>query len=129
MAGRSYKDDNILGKLTISGIEKADSALAKNIEKLQMAHMTCDDASQVYGELLNAAQLCRHSCRLMKNKVLLKDGTLSNIPEEELEFLIDDISRIIANHRELWMKRNRIGGLESSVNKLQRILNYYKELK
>lgn len=125
----SYENDELMKKLTLNGIEKADSVLAKNIEKLRLANMSCDDASQVYSELLNAAQLCRHSCRLMKNKVLLKDGILSNIPEEELEFLIDDISRIIANHRELWIKRNRVGGLEDSVDKLQKILDYYKKLK
>ncbi|WP_372934992.1 beta-N-acetylhexosaminidase [Mariniphaga sediminis] len=126
--GQSYKEDNIFSKLTIDGIEKADLSLVKSIDKLKLANMTCDDALQVYGELMNAAELCRHSCRLMKNKMLSKDGTLNNISEAERQFLIKDMSRIIANYRELWIKRNRVGGLERSVDKLQRILYYYKDL-
>ena len=115
--------------MTINGINRADSALIANITKLNQANMICPDAPQIYGELLNAAELCRHACRVMKNKLASKDGTLGEISGEERQFLIDDISRIIANHRELWMYRNRVGGLEDSVDKLQKILKYYQDLK
>jgi len=126
---KSLKDIQSFKRLTINGINRADSALIANITKLNQANMICPDAPQIYGELLNAAELCRHACRVMKNKLASKDGTLGEISGEERQFLIDDISRIIANHRELWMYRNRVGGLEDSVDKLQKILKYYQDLK
>ena len=87
--------------------------------------MTCPDAQQVNGELLNAAMLCRHSCRVIKDKLASIDGSLNNISDEEREFLIQDITRIIANHKDLWINRDRIGGLKDSSEKLERILLYY----
>lgn len=116
-------------KLTEKSIEKADSSLAANIDKLGNASMSCSDAQLVYRELENAARLCRHSCRIMKNKVASKDGTLNGISEAERTYLIKDLTRIIAQHRELWMGRNEVGGLEESVSKLQNILKYYQGLK
>jgi hypothetical protein len=66
---------------------------------------------------------------ILRFKLNSKDGTLNNITEEERQFLVQDLSRIIAKYRELWIRRNRVGGLEESVNKLQNILQYYKDLK
>lgn len=125
---RSFREDKVLGKLTVEGIEKADSSLSANIILLSKANMACDDADQVYSELLNTAELCRHACRIMKDKVVSKDGTLNGISEEERRFLIKDISRIIAKHREIWIKRNRVGGLEESVGKIKKIQEYYQAL-
>lgn len=116
-------------KLSEKSIEKTDSSLAANIDKLCRASMSCDDAQLVYGELVNAARLSRHSCRILKNKVSSKEGTLNNLSESERQFLLRDLTKIIATHRELWMGRNRVGGLEESTAKLQRILQYYQELK
>ncbi len=113
--------------LTREGIERADSALVENMQKLNRAKMACDDASQVHGEMVNAIDLCRHACRLMKVKKLSADGSLKGIPEEERKFLIRDLSRIIANHREVWIKRNCVGGLESSVDKMESILRFYQQ--
>lgn len=126
---RSAKEDKILKKLTIKGVDQADSSLVANINKLRQAEMDCLDAQQVYGELLNATELCRHACTIMRLKLTSKDGTLNNITEEERQFLVQDLSRIIAEYRELWIGRNRVGGLEESVNKLQTILQYYKDIK
>jgi len=126
---RSLKDNANLKNLTIKGVDKADSALAANIVQLGQANMVSPDAQQVYGELLNATELCRHSCMILRFKLNSKDGTLNNITEEERQFLVQDLSRIIAKYRELWIRRNRVGGLEESVNKLQNILQYYKDLK
>ena len=64
----------------------------------------------------------------MKNKVAAGDGTLNHIPETERRFLITDLTRIIATHRDIWIGRNRVGGLEESTGKLQNILKFYQEL-
>jgi len=123
-----YKNDKYFSKLKLSAIEKVDSSLQINISKILEANMECQDAKQVSDELILAAELCRHSCKIMKNKMLSKDGTLNNITESEKQFLIRDISRIIAKHRDIWMVRNRVGGLEDSTDKLQRILLFYNNL-
>lgn len=115
-------------KLTLQSIERADSSLAANISKLTLSSMSCRDAFQVTRELVLAAELCRHACRIMKNKVAAGDGTLNHIPETERRFLITDLTRIIATHRDIWIGRNRVGGLEESTGKLQNILKFYQEL-
>ncbi len=121
--------DRFPDKLTKENISRADSALAVNVEKLNKAAMTCTDARQVQQELVNAVLLCRHACRIMRDKISSKEGTLNQITEEERQFLIDDLSKIIAVHRELWIQRNSVGGLQESTAKLQHILDYYRNLK
>jgi len=115
-------------KLTLKSIASADSSLAANIGKLTLASMSCRDAFQVTRELVLAAELCRHACRIMKNKVAAGDGTLDHITEPERRFLITDLTRIIAAYRDVWIGRNRVGGLEESTGKLQNILKFYQEL-
>lgn len=126
---KSLSQDENFRRLTIAGIERTDSSIISNINKLNKSTMECDDAEQVLGEMLNAASFCRHSCRVIKDKLVSSDGTLNNISEQEQQFLIQDISKIIADYRNLWVKRDRIGGLEPSVDEMEKILMYYEQIK
>ena len=126
---KSLAQDDNFRRLTIAGIERTDSSIISNINKLKKTTMECDDAEQVLSEMLNAASLCHHSCRVIKDKLVSGDGTLNNISEQERQFLIQDISEIIADYRNLWVKLNRIGGLEPSVDEMEKILAYYEQIK
>jgi len=125
---KSLNDDENFKRITMAGVNRADSALIVYIKRFEQTNLVCSDAERVNSELLNAAMLCRHSCRVIKDKLASNDGSLKNISNEERQFLITDISRIIANHKDLWVKRDRIGGLNDSTEKLEKILHYYQAI-
>jgi hypothetical protein len=125
---KSLSEDENFKRLTLKGLERVDSSIVANISKLNKSKMVCADADQVFGELLNAVAMYQHASRVIRDKLVSGDGTMNHISETERQFLIQDISRIIANHRELWVKRDRIGGLQSSTEKLEKILMYYQHI-
>lgn len=125
---KSLKDDDNFKKLNISSVERVDSSIIANLSNLRKSMMVCEDAKIIIDELLNAVALYKHSSRVIRDKLNSRDGSLNNISKGELQFLIQDISVIISNHKELWVKRDRIGGLESSTEEMENILSYYLTL-
>ena len=78
-------------------------------------------------EFKNAARLLEHAC---KRALLMLEGyeTEKNFPEDALKILVKDAQEIIKTHKKLWLKRNRPGGLEESIELLERfIITAYKK--
>jgi hexosaminidase len=125
---KSLSQDENFKRLTLPAMERTDSSVLCNIGKLKQTMLGSEDAMQILSELNNAADLCHHSCRVIKDKLASNDGTLNNITEAERQFLLIDISRIIVDYRELWLKRNRIGGLKDSLNEMEKIRSFYQQI-
>ena len=67
------------------------------------------------------------ACELGKVKLALLEGQRPDAAA--VRALAQDLGEIIAEHRDLWLARNRIGGLEEmSLPPLRRIAAAYREL-
>jgi hypothetical protein len=100
---------------------KALAAIDDALAPLEQARIGRPDAEQTRRELELAARMLRHSCR--RALLALRDEGL-NGPQTRRE-LADDMRGIIGEYEELWLGRNRRGGLRDSVARLQRALQDY----
>lgn len=92
--------------------------------RLDRLSLRCDDAGLVMRELQNGIRFVRHAVRLG----LLKRG-LAGQPgpalAREAEVLAHDLDGLLHEYRQLWLSRNRLGGLDKSVSRLLRLRREY----
>jgi len=104
-------------------------AYIKEIDRhLDFAEMHCKDAGLIDEELRNTCRLILHGAKLAKLKILLKAKGKNEISNRFLAEMIQDISRIMNHHRKCWLARNRPGGLEESLEGMQRLKEQYERL-
>lgn len=95
--------------------------LYKELDKVEMH---CIDARSIEAEFRNAIRLILHGVDLGLFK-------LEEYSQEEkkckLDMLITDINEIIKDYKEVWLKRNRLGGLDESIKKMEELKTQYME--
>lgn len=105
----------------LEGISVNDFTDIKNYvlaldDQLNQVQMTCKHAELYDSEFRNAIRFIVLGCNMGMIKLQLKEI-------EEMKFLIEqvieDIGFIISQHEQLWLLRNRHGGLSQSVKQLQ----------
>ena len=112
---RTYKKEDLMEY--ISSIDKA-------IEPLSKADMRAEDAPLIEKEILNAAALAKFGCKLGVAQVThgATIRQIAPIPLDERLKLADELEQIIYDFRNIWLERNRIGGLRESAGRMESIL-------
>jgi hypothetical protein len=125
-----YFPEMVVGQLFTDGItaaqvEAADAVLGGAAARLAGARPARDDGALVIDELGTAIALVRLLCRDALAR-LAGDGTLGSIPSGTRARLAEELSAITGHHRELWLARNRPGGLDDSAAWLVRLGESYR---
>jgi hexosaminidase len=125
-----YYPQLTLGRGPTSGISDTELAgvegtIGESLDALARAKPSRADGSLVLDELRAAAALVQLLCRDGRAR-LAGDGTLASIPESTRRELSHDLGTIIDEHRELWLARNRPGGLDDSVAWLAHLRDCYE---
>jgi hypothetical protein len=125
-----YYPQLTLGRGPTKGITSAElagveAAVGDALDRLGGAQIERDDGSLVVEELANAGALIALLCRDGQAR-LAGDGTLASISESTRRALAVEMRRIIDVHRELWLARNRPGGLDDSVSWLSHLRECYE---
>jgi hypothetical protein len=89
--------------------EDVESRIDAALAPLDRAQMDRPDAQLVKDELRNAADMLRYGCERGRRR--LREGRLPDRHDAAM-------NAIAADHRRLWLARNRPGGLEDSVARL-----------
>lgn len=105
----ALKKADLVDGTTREGLERSLPAIDAAMARLGQADMTCPDRDLIVAEFRNAAAILRYACH---HGIALLDGRTP--PTEELP-------AIIAEHRRLWLARNREGGLKDSAQRLERL--------
>ena len=90
--------------ITPAGLEAAEAAIDAAMRNVHASKMQREDAELIKCEFENAAAMLRFACRKARG--------------ENRRGLSDELEQIIHRHRQCWLARNRPGGLEESVGKL-----------
>ncbi len=90
------------------------------IEPLRNAIMNREDASIVCREFLNCSRIMVHAC---ERQLAIFAGDLDK--KKVRNVFANDIRRILGEHRELWIYRNRVGGLNESTKMFEKLLQSY----
>jgi hypothetical protein len=114
-------------ELNVEGLEAAEKEILSALEILKEAKPQSKDSAIIILETEQAAKLALHGIHLGIARLYAKDKATENIPKEVKSELIAELKPLIDKHRELWIIRNRPGGLDDSAGKLEKLLEYYKK--
>jgi hypothetical protein len=107
--------------LSARGLERTLAAIDDALAPLADARMPGAEGALVARELAFAADLTRAGCRLGLLR-LASDGALpGDLPKSDREPLAADLRELAERHRDIWLERNRPGGLDASVGRILRI--------
>lgn len=117
---RLLKQDG--GNVESDGIQLSDLVAAREaihavIDQLDETEMACDDADWVLREWRNTCGLMLQGCSRGIGRLRGLQGSHSFRRE-----VSQDLRRLLHEHRELWMARNREGGFAESVAPLEGLL-------
>lgn len=126
MAPQVELTDWRLNGLTAGGLEATLCYIDKVMARLPEARMQSKDADLIAEELELAANMLRHACRFGIARIENGRCAIGDLPQETRTALADDLKPIIAEHRRLWVVRNRKGGLDESAGRLESLLRAYK---
>ncbi|HHY98539.1 MAG TPA: family 20 glycosylhydrolase [Firmicutes bacterium] len=113
------------------GFDAAVAAIRSAVDTFRNSQPLCKDADIIRREFYNAARLLLHACKLGKIKLHLSSEHGGPTPEvrRKMRELSLDLAEIIDEHRELWLARNRVGGLEDvSLRNLNKLYAAYRKL-
>lgn len=111
--------------LTTTNLKATEAAIDSALLVLEQAHPQCADAEIVLAELHQAAALAKHSIHLGLARLATADHQTKSIPYAKRQELANELKPLIANHKKLWVVRNRPGGLDDSAERMQDIYDYY----
>lgn len=117
----------LVGKLTVEHFDQLEQYLAEIEARLGQPELECQDAGLVVAELRNGIHFVKHAVQLARIKKQLADGP-GTLQPELIHRQIKDLDILLHHYRQLWLQRNRPGGLEQSVSKLVRLRAEYTRL-
>lgn len=114
----------IAGKLTLEHFDNLERYISRIEAALEELVLECSDAELVTLELANGIHFIKHAVQLGRIKKQLAAGR-AEIDPALIQRQITDLDLLLHHYRQLWIRRNRLGGLEQSVRKLQRLRSEY----
>lgn len=99
----------------VATLEAIDAAMSH----LRKERMTRPDANLIREEFLLGAQMARHACQ--RGLLALRDARAPLASD-----LRQDMQEILTKYRAIWLRRNRPGGLEESVRRLEDLMMEYQ---
>lgn len=118
-------DRGVSEGITIDDLRGVEDSLAVAADRLGRARPRRPDGALVVNELRAAAALVTLLCRDASAR-LEQDGWLSSVPEGTRAELASELRPLIERHRELWLARNRAGGLDDSAAWLEHLIHCYE---
>ncbi|TRZ42332.1 beta-hexosaminidase [Robertkochia solimangrovi] len=109
-----------------NGLNAAEKEINDALGILESGAMRSKDSAQVMAEIKLAAALSLHAIHLGEARMNAPEMATKNIPQDIKQQLHDELEPLIEKYKELYVIRNRKGGLEDSVSKLQEVLDAYK---
>jgi len=110
------------------GIEMAEQQIEKAMSFAKKMKIENDENILIRDEFENAAKLLKHACT-RAYMMIERYSYGKEFSKKLISQLIKDAEQIISQHKQLWLKRNRAGGLEESTQLLEKYtVNQYREI-
>ncbi len=103
--------------ITRASLDAAQNAIDNAMAPIDSVKMDRPDANLVIDEFKNAAAMLKHACR--------RGRWLLDCQAEDRGALAAELRRVVAEHRCLWLLRNRPGGLPDSCRRMEEYLPQY----
>lgn len=119
-------DTEPLGGVTGERFAEARERISRALRRLGGASCQRADGELVTAEFQAAGELVMVLC----DDAIARcggDGTLASVPARQRLALAGAVDGLARRHRELWLARNRPGGLEESVGQLDKLSRAYRD--
>ena len=103
--------------ITKDECDDAERRLNEIVVRLGSARMDHPDAALIADEIRNGAAMLHFACHRRRHQL--------GVDEIDRDDLRERLDGIIAEHRRLWLSRNRPGGLHTSVSRMDKVLQAY----
>ena len=104
-----------LEKLEANNLDKTAAYIGSVISRMDMAVLGRVDGDLIKAEIQMNAALAKYACHLGAARIRAGRVPMSGLPEEVLAALNEELEALIPEYRQLWLARNRSGGLKDSV--------------
>jgi hexosaminidase len=111
-----------LGELKVENLQATIAHIDEALARLDSARMRCDDAELIKAEYRMNAAMAKIACRLGIARVQAGGVPTSKLPKEVRAPLADDFEALIPEYRQLFLQRNRSGGLKESAGIMENIV-------
>jgi hexosaminidase len=108
--------------VTEKTLKKTREYIDAVMSPISQARMNRPDASLIVSEYENTRRILHHACH---RGTAIRQGTIETAKVKDA--LAKEIREFMGNHRELWMARNRVGGLQDSTRILEILLKQYTQ--
>ncbi len=112
--------------LRAEDLEKVEEHLIRAVASLDAAQPRSEDGALVMDELRASAALVSLLTRDALSR-LQGDGTLDSVPAPQRDHFARELASLTEHYRELWLARNRAGGLVRSVAWLEHLIQCYND--
>ena len=118
--------DRLGPDLTAEGLEETIAYIDSVMENLPKADMAAEDGALMADEFRMTAALMRFACRLGIARLDAGDVGTLELPVKTRHRLAEELEPLLPEFRQLWLARNRGGGLRESVGRFERLLGLLK---
>lgn len=115
-------NDGYFAKLNKDNLSKTIEYIDQTLVDIDKADMERDDAELIVNELELGARLLRHACKYGILRVSAENRYPRKVSLEDKKALSQEFEDIIKDFEKLWVVRNRVGGLDDSVDKMESFL-------
>ncbi|MFX0063993.1 MAG: hypothetical protein ACFFC7_17625, partial [Candidatus Hermodarchaeota archaeon] len=114
--------DMALGRMSLENLEKTQRYIDDVLRPLKNTDMDRKDADLIIKEFQWVADILKFACEYGVARINAGiDIPISEIPSETKSILAKKLTVLIDQHRQIWLERNRPGGLDNSITYLSRI--------
>lgn len=109
-------------ELTTDGLKETITYIDQVMAPLPQARMNRADAELIIKEFALSAEFMRLACRIGQARLDAGNVGTSKIPAEQRHTLAKELAPLIPEFRQLWLARNRSGGLKDSAGRFESLL-------
>jgi len=120
-----FKVDTFKDLLTEENFRRTIEYIDEVMKDISKVKMERSDADLIIREYENAAKILKHAAKHGIERIKTKDFKISSMPKEFRSGLAKELDEIIEEYKDLWLQRNRIGGLKDSVKRFERLKEAY----
>lgn len=111
-----------LSAMTRNGIADARAQIEDALSRMEQARMDRDDADLILAEFGINARMALFALRLGDERLKAGGVGTSQLPADVRESLVLELNRIIEDFKAIWLSRNRPGGLDDSIGRMEQII-------
>ena len=112
--------------LSIERLDAARFAADRALSRIERARMARADAELVVREWRLSAAMVGHACSLGAARLRSGKGEIERIPSADRRLLAEELDEVMTEYRSIWIERNRPGGLDDSVGRMERLGARYR---